>query len=139
MESLKSRLLGTWKLISYTLKDEEGKEYYPMGEDCKGFLMYNPDGYVSAQLMTEGRPAYASRDLHNGTIEEMAAAAHGYIAYAGKFEVDETKMTLKHTMEVSMNPTWLGQTQERYLKLDGDTVTITADVNTAVLKWRKVK
>ena len=46
----------------------------------------------------------------------MAAAAHGYLAYSGRFEVDEEKQELTHHMEVSMNPTWLGQSQPRIAK-----------------------
>ena len=86
--------------------------------------MYNPDGYMSAQLMQQGRPAYASGDLHTGTKDEMAEAAHGYLAYAGKYELDEENQTVYHTMNVSMNPTWLGDTQPRVFKLDGNTLSI---------------
>ena len=136
--SLKEQLIGTWQLVKYTLQDESGKDFYPLGKDCRGFLIYTADGYVSAQLMASGRPAYKSGDLHKGTQEEMAAAAKGYIAYAGKYSVDEENRTLKHHMDVSMNPTWLEQVQERYLEIEDNTVTITASVNTAVLKWKKV-
>lgn len=86
--------------------------------------MYNPDGYMSAQLMQQGRPAYASGDLHTGTKDEMAEAAHGYLAYAGKYELDEENQTVYHTMNVSMNPTWLGDTQPRVFKLEGNTLSI---------------
>lgn len=137
-QSLKEQLVGTWSLLKYTLQDEDGRDYYPLGEDCRGFLIYTADGYVSAQLMASGRPAYQSGDLHEGTQEEMAAAAEGYIAYAGKYSVDEENKILKHQMDVSMNPTWLDQVQERYLEIEGNKVTITASVNTAVLVWEKV-
>ncbi len=136
-KSLREQLIGTWKLVKYTLKDENGKEFYPMGEGCTGFLIYSPDGHVSAQLMASKRPAYSSGDLHHGTWDEMAAAAEGYMAYAGKFEVNEKEMTLIHQMAVSMNPTWLGQKQARYFKIQGNKVTITTDFNTAVLVWEK--
>ncbi|MFV0436091.1 MAG: lipocalin-like domain-containing protein [Desulfopila sp.] len=136
-ESLQDRLIGTWQLVKYTMKDEQGKEYFPLGKDCEGFLIYTADGFVSAQLTASGRPVYQSGDLHKGTPEEMAAAAAGYMAYAGWYRVDEEKQTLTHQMKVSMNPTWLGQIQERYLAIEGDMVSITAAVNTAVLVWKK--
>ena len=135
--SLKEKLIGTWVLVDYTLDDGRGGRFYPLGKDCSGYLIYTADGHVSAQQMKQGRPAYASGDLHDGTPEEMAEAAHGYMAYAGRYEVNEETMTLKHTIEMSMNPTWLGQTQERYIKLDGDEIIITASVNSAILRWRK--
>ena len=56
-------------------------EHYPMGEDVTGFIMYHPEGYMSAQMMSPGRPKYAAGGLHTGTQEEMAAAAEGYLAY----------------------------------------------------------
>ena len=31
--------------------DKDGNVIYPLGEDAKGFIMYNPDGYMSAQIM----------------------------------------------------------------------------------------
>lgn len=39
--------------------------------------------------MAQGRLDYTLGELHNGTSEEIAKAAHGYHAYAGKYEIDE--------------------------------------------------
>ena len=102
--------------------------------------MYNPDGYMSAQLMQQGRQAYESGDLHTGTQDEMAEAAHGYVAYSGRFELDEENSTVYHTMEVSMNPTWLGDTQPRLFELEGDTLSIVnGNVPNQKLVWQRVK
>lgn len=138
--SFREKLIGTWKLEEYYIEDKnkKGERFYPMGNDATGFIMYTPDGYVSAQMMASGRPAYESGRLHTGTIEEMAKAAKGYMAYSGQYEVKENN-TLIHHMEVSMNPTWLGQKQERYVKLEGDTITITAPANNAVLVWKRAE
>lgn len=86
--------------------------------------MFHSEGYMSAQLMRQNRMIYASRDLHDGTIKEMAEAASGYIAYAGKFEVNEEEKTLIHHVEVSMNPTWLGQEQPRVTSIEGNKLSI---------------
>lgn len=48
-------LVGTWEMVEYYL-EKDGERVYPLGEDCKGFLMYTPDGYVSAQQMATGVP-----------------------------------------------------------------------------------
>lgn len=135
-------LIGTWEMVEYYL-EKDGKRVYPLGTGCKGYLMYTPDGYVSAQQMATGRPAYASGDLHEGTAEEMAAAAHGYMAYAGRYEIvsldpETGDVTVRHSMNVSMNPTWLGQSQERNAHVEDDILTIHAPVNGAHLVWRKV-
>lgn len=138
-ENLREKLIGAWKLAEYSIEDKNknGEKFYPLGKDAAGFILYTPDGYMSAQIMASGRPAYANGRLHTGTIEEMAKAARGYMAYSGKYEVDEKTNTVVHHMEVSMNPTWLGQEQERYIKLEGDTLTIIAPANNAMLVWKR--
>lgn len=140
MAELKDQLIGTWKLVRYQDEDKDGNIFFPLGKDATGFIMYNPDGYMSAQLMQQGRHAYESGDLHTGTKDEMAEAAHGYVAYSGRFELDEENSTVYHTMEVSMNPTWLGDTQPRVFELDGDTLSIVnGDVPNQKLVWQRVK
>ncbi len=44
----------------------------------------------------------------------------GYIAYSGPFHTDEEKQPLTHSMFVSLFPNWLGETQRRVVKIDGD-------------------
>ncbi|UDI77118.1 lipocalin-like domain-containing protein [Staphylococcus taiwanensis] len=140
MAELKEQLIGTWKLVRYQDEDKDGNIFFPLGKDATGFIMYNPDGYMSAQLMQQGRQAYESGDLHTGTKDEMAEAAHGYVAYAGRFELDEENSTVYHTMEVSMNPTWLGDTQPRVFELEGDTLSIVnGNVPNQKLVWQRVK
>ena len=104
MASLRDRLLGAWRLAEFTVTAEDGTVTYPMGEDVEGLIIYTPDGYMSAQLMEPGRPAYASGEFTHGTEEEEAAAAAGYLAYSGPFYVNEETATLKHHMSVSLFP-----------------------------------
>ena len=119
--SLRERLIGAWKLVSYVEKPTDGSEpFYPMGKEPQGIIMYTPDGYMSAQLMHSGRPKFASGDWFRGTPEEIKEEALGYIAYSGQFQTDETKQTLTHSMFVSLFPNWLGQTQPRVVKVEGD-------------------
>ncbi|MCE4964114.1 lipocalin-like domain-containing protein [Staphylococcus haemolyticus] len=140
MAELKEQLIGTWKLVRYQDEDKDGNIFFPLGKDATGFIMYNPDGYMSAQLMQQGRKAYESGDLHTGTKDEMAEAAHGYVAYSGRFELVEENSTVYHTMEVSMNPTWLGDTQPRLFELEGDTLSIVnGNVPNQKLVWQRVK
>ena len=94
MASLRDRLIGAWRLAEFTVTAEDGTVTYPMGEDVEGLIIYTPDGYMSAQLMEPGRPAYASGEFTHGTTEEEAAAAAGYLAYSGPFYVNEETATL---------------------------------------------
>lgn len=145
MELKKEMVIGVWTLESYHVTDNEGNKTFPMGEDCTGFIMYHPDGIMSAQMMAQGRKPYASGALHTGTQEEMAAAAEGYLAYCGPFEVDEENKVVTHHMSVSMNPTWLGDSQPRYVNLKGDILEITSPpiivdgkVQNSSLVWKRL-
>ncbi|AEA00700.1 MULTISPECIES: lipocalin-like domain-containing protein [Aerococcus] len=137
--SMRDQLIGTWRLLSYET-EKDGEKVYPFGEDAKGFIMYNPDGYMSAQLSKVGRTPYESGDIHTGTKEEMAEAAHGYMAYSGRFEVDEEKGEVTHHMDVSMNPTWEGQAQPRVGQIDGKILSIYNGLHPEdQLKWERVE
>ena len=140
-KNLRETLVGAWRLAEYSIEDKSknGERFYPLGKDATGIIMYTPDGYMSAQIMASGRPVYANGHIHTGSTEEMAKAAKGYMAYSGQFEVDEKTNTLTHHMEVSMNPTWLGQAQERYFTLEDDTITIITPANNAKLVWKRAK
>ena len=120
-QGLRERLIGAWKLVSYVEEPVDGSApFYPMGEEPQGIIMYTPDGYMSAQLMHPGRPKFASGDWFRGSDEEIKEEALGYIAYSGPFHTDEKKQTLTHSMFVSLFPNWLGQTQPRVVKIEGD-------------------
>lgn len=126
--TLREQLIGAWKLVSYVERPTDGSEpMYPMGEQPQGIIMYTPDGYMSAQLMKPGRPEFASGDWFEGMSEEFEAEAKGYIAYSGPFHTDEEKRQLTHSMFVSLFPNWLGQTQPRVVKIEGDTLHLSTE------------
>jgi hypothetical protein len=118
---LRDQLIGAWKLVSYVEKPVDGSEpFHPMGERPLGIIMYTPDGYMSAQLMHPDRKSFSSGDWFKGTPEEYEKEASTYIAYSGPFHVNEEKKTLTHSMFVSLFPNWLGQTQPRVVRIEGD-------------------
>jgi hypothetical protein len=122
-QSLREQLIGSWKLVSYEERPVDGSpSFYPMGEKPMGIIMYTPDGYMSAQLSKPDRKPFASGDWFKGTPEDYAREATTYIAYSGPFHVNEENKTLTHSMFVSLFPNWIGQTQPRVVKIEGDTL-----------------
>src|SRR3974377_755376 len=118
---LRGKLIGAWKLVSYEERPVDGSpSFYPMTEQPLGIIMYTPDGYMSAQLSKQKRTPFTSGDWFKGTNEEYKQEASTYIAYTGEFHVDEEKKTLTHSMFISLFPNWIGQTQPRVVKLEGD-------------------
>ncbi|MFF0464557.1 lipocalin-like domain-containing protein [Streptomyces mexicanus] len=124
MQTLRDQILGAWRLESYTSREASGEVRTPLGPDADGFIIYTPDGYMSAQMMAQGRPTYASGDWLNGAHDELSAAAGGYLAYSGPFSVDEENRTLQHHIVVSLFPNWLDDTQVRRARLEGDLLTL---------------
>ena len=124
---LRDQLIGAWKLISYEQQPVDGSpSFYPMSERATGIIMYTADGFMSAQFMEPDRKPFASGDWFKGTDEEYRQAASTYVAYSGPFHVDEEQETVTHTMFVSILPNWIGQTQPRLIRIEGDDLYITS-------------
>ena len=138
-------ILGAWQLVSYT-SDTDGQVSEPLGPEPIGIILYTPDGYMSAQLMRRDRPAYDRAITGGGTTEQMASAASGYLCYSGPYDLDEAAGVVHHHVEVSLLPNWLGGTQVRKGRLDGDSLTLSTEVtsrkgvsSTHVLAWRRAR
>jgi hypothetical protein len=139
---LREQVQGAWKLVSWVFVDDEtGKESYPFGPDATGIIMYTGDGYMSAQIMTPGRAEYDLPDFDGGTQAQAAGAASGYLAYSGPYEVDEEASELRHHLDVSLLPNWLNSVQLRHAVLDGDRLTLSAELPGTTLRttlvWRR--
>ncbi len=146
--SLREQLVGAWALSSFVERDiETGVENRPFGERPLGLILYTPDGYMSAQLQRPDRHAFADGDVLRATSEEYAAAGSSYVAYSGRFYVDEARRSLSHEMTVSFFPNWLGQRQVRLVEVDGKRLQLSTDgpqrfngvLKTATLTWRRAQ
>jgi len=127
-QMLKDRLLGTWKLVSFTGTDEDGETTHIMGEGATGFICYSPDGWVSVQILRKDRPRYDIPDTELGSDEQTLAAARGAFAYAGRFVTDDENGIVYHELEYSLIPNWIGSKQKRYAGFEGeDILVLTAD------------
>ena len=111
-------ILGAWKLLSFAREDAvSGEIIRPWGEAPSGYLMYLPDGHMSAVLTAGGRQAAVPADE-----KQVAKLYSNMAAYAGTYTVHDN--TVVHHVEVAWLPGWVGSDQPRQLKLEGDTLTI---------------
>jgi hypothetical protein len=145
-KSLRQSLVGAWRLVSCIETDiETGEVFLPMGERPRGFILYTPDGYMSAQLSSPDRRRFAGGDMYRGAPDEYVAAGVSYLAYSGRYYVNEARRTIEHEMEVSHFPNWEGQRQVRVPRLDGDTLVLATEsptlfagsLKTARITWRR--
>jgi hypothetical protein len=116
-------LIGTWRLVSWETRSlVDGRVSYPLGEDAVGYIMYNPDGYMSVTIMAPERAMFAAGDLLGGSAQERAQAAVTYVSYCGRYEFRGD--TVVHHVELSLFPNWVGVEQERLVEVKEDRVML---------------
>ncbi|KAL5366545.1 Lipocalin-like domain-containing protein [Aspergillus floccosus] len=108
-------LVGSWSLIEYKTTNLDGEDtIHPMGRSPRGFLMYTPDGYMSAQLLSQSPKTRPSTEF----------AVDDYVAYSGQFEFDqfpeENCLRVNHLVSVASFPDWIGQVQSRIARYNED-------------------
>jgi len=137
---VRDRIVGTWKLVSTeeVLKDGTKRPMPSFGPHGKGFLMYQRDGYMCADLVNPDRPKWA--DPVHTTPEEKAATADGSFAYCGRYEIDVKLRQIVHLPEVATNPGYVGSRQIRPYTFDNGRLVL-GDVekeDPEVARWKIV-
>ena len=137
---MKDALIGRWNIVSWEQRYDDGRVLTPMGTGLDGFLLYTATGYMSVFICANGRRPFASGLQFGGTLEERAMAYDSVLSYGGTYEVDGD--VVRHNVEVSLFPNWKGQVQQRRYTVDGDRLSIvaelergTAESRKAVLEW----
>jgi hypothetical protein len=122
---LADKLVGTWRVVRFVDTDPSGNVTYPFGEKPRGYVVYDPTGHLSVQIMRmPAQPTFAAGDDDKGTDAEVRAAYDGFVAYFGTYRVDEVNSVVTHVVEGSLKPSYTGTDQPRPFKLDGDVLII---------------
>src|SRR5581483_8851148 len=108
------RLLGSWTLMSWQIPGPDGAPHYPLGQNAEGLLVYAPDGYMFAALMTPGRPGFLGADPLAGSDAECASAMHGYHTYCGRWRLETDRVI--HTVTMALFPNMIGSEQVRFFR-----------------------
>lgn len=108
------RFTGHWRLVSFENFDEKGVPR--PGTYTSGRIMYDAAGHMSAQLTQGGRTPLSTPS----TESERAAAYASYIAYFGRYQIDEAKRTVTHVVEGSTNPNWPNTRLVRFYGFSAD-------------------
>jgi hypothetical protein len=110
----KDKLVGTWKVLSVVVEDEQTKEQTTFyGTHPKGCLIFLPSGRMMALLVGDQRKLQ--------TDEERSAAYRSMVAYTGKYYVEGNKWTIRP--DVAWDEGYLTD-QVRYFKLDRDRLVV---------------
>ncbi len=108
-------LIGTWKLCSYELKSKDGECYYLYGNNPKGYLLYDKNGYMSGMISKSDRIPISTGDIHLLSEDEKLSLTDGFYAYSGKYELLKDKIL--HKIEVSFIPNLVSTIEERYFEI----------------------
>jgi hypothetical protein len=120
----RERFLGVWKLARCERKLPGGRLEYPYGENPVGRITYDRAGRMSALLMRPGRRSSVapgtSFALANASPEEIREAVSGFIAYFGKYDVDDAARIVIHHVEACLVPSWVGTDLKRSYRFEAN-------------------
>lgn len=136
-------LIGTWKLQSFELRQDDGVIKYPWGKEVEGQVIYGVDGYMAGSFMKQNRSLFESQDAMEGSAKEFESAMTSYFGYAGPYRLHKNRVF--HHANVSLFPNWTGTDIERYfevvegiLSLSTPTFVFSGIRGRAVLVWEKL-
>jgi len=136
-------LVGAWSLVSFVVRRDGRSDRYPFGDDAEGLIVYEPSGRMSAVLSARGRSSGATRleDAHRVRVEAKAASYDSYLSYAGRWRLEGDEVV--HDVELALVPEVVGQEQRRRVRLDGDELVLSYEVEGRrgmarfELRWRR--
>ena len=114
--------VGTWKLVSWEIRQPDGTIHYLCGKDVVGYLIYTADGYMSSEIMDPDRqqsdPNFPLENAAAQTLPDpdRARAYSTYVSYCGTYTVDGDTVT--HHVKAGLIPSWTGSEQVRHFKFD---------------------
>lgn len=121
MVSMKNELIGTWRLLSYIeVPLEDGDSTFPYGKSPKGILLYSPDGFMSVQISASEELRFASGDKMVASSDEVLQRMRSYIAFSGRYTVDNPRGGVTYFIDTCLYPNWEGTTQTRKVDFEGD-------------------
>lgn len=122
-----TRLIGTWKLVSYVIEHADGRvNRAAMGESPYGRLLYTAEGNMLAQISAPGRRNFAKSFLMGATPDEAKSATDTYLAYGGTWRVEGNQVI--HSVEAGLFPNWVGGEQIRTVTWDGERLVLSTPV-----------
>jgi len=109
----KDDLVGSWRLVDWTVTIGD-RSRRPWGGKASGLLTYTADGRMWAALMATDRPEMPTRTLSEAPPDLRAAAASGFVTYAGAYTIEGGDVI--HHVEVSLLPNYVGNDERRHLE-----------------------
>jgi hypothetical protein len=122
--SLAKALVGAWRLESTEqhLADGTVRPSPLYGPNGVGYLIYSASGHMCVVLADPGRESWASAD--EPTEKDLQAVHDHFVAYSGRYEVDEAEQIVLHHIEIHLTPNNIGNIAARRVSLEGSRLTL---------------
>ena len=119
------QLTGCWRFVKAV--SSQGIVDQTWGPHPIGYLIYTPEGVMSAQIMRQHRTS------KNQSIDA------DFFAYSGHYEVSEKKHVVTHHVETAVFFDMIGQDYRRLYRFDGNYLylTITESKKGQTFIWEK--
>ncbi|WP_234681930.1 lipocalin-like domain-containing protein [Bradyrhizobium monzae] len=140
--SLKQALVGTWIVISWEQKKNDGTTLRQFGESPTGMAIFDASGRYIITVMCSDRANYTSNTLWLGTADENKATANGTQTYFGTYSMNEADRSIAIHIEGSSFPNWNGANQKRFVAITEDQLTLTIrppSGETVDVVWKRAK
>ena len=142
--SLRARLVGTWRLVSATqrLVDGSVRPDPQTGRNEVGYLIYTETGQVCVVVDNPDRARWGS--VPAPTPAELRNAFDGLVAYGGTFQVNEAEGYVLHHIEVDRVPNLIGADRKRFCSFSGNRLVLRAapplpaEVKEWTIVWERV-
>jgi hypothetical protein len=130
-------IIGTWRTVGHEIVGKDGAVTHPFGPGPhQGQLVYHPNGSVSVLVIRTDPQRLGAAS----PPAERAAALDRCVAYHGRYEIAGD--LVRHRVEVSLNPAWIGSVQERHATLEGDRLVLSPPADEtgarARITWQRV-
>ncbi len=110
--------------------------YRLVGDTGRGYLAYDPSGYMGISMERAGRKRFAGRP----TPDELRAALDSFTAYFGSFAVNDAAGTITHQTLGALQPRISGTDLTSRFTLAGNRLTLrsAAGAGEDVLTWERL-
>ena len=129
MNDVADQLLGAWRLVHSISTNTSGETEYPLGKDAFGYIYYSETGIMPVQISRRGRKR----------VTDLSSLEHDYLAYFGRYEIDNERQVVRHLLEGELLPEGHGEILERRYRFEGDLMSLKpVDGTNREILWQRV-
>jgi hypothetical protein len=144
-QDLANSMIGTWRLLSFKVERSDGSVADLYGPAPLGLLIYDRGGHMSIHQLKPDLPKCGTQDRRKCPDALARTAFDNYAGYWGRYEVKASEKAVLHHVLGASAPDWVGTSQQRFIDVTGNRLTITTPPqqvagiqSVVVLVWERV-